>query len=94
MTSHRIVSSQNLNQEFKDLCAMAKSQRRGWHVLEMAERAMARLQNDPESFGETQYHLKNTGFPAKHAVFGPWSIHFAIDSQRKLVFVKSIALLD
>ena len=93
MGDFRIVSSQRINQRFEELCAQAKSARRGLFVLETASEIFQRLSNDPLSAGEPQYRLRNMQLQVRHVVKSPWSVPFAVDEKRKLVYLKNIALL-
>lgn len=55
---------------------------------------IALLEADPPTIGEMLYTLKNIGLPVRHVVHAPWSLHFAVDETRRLVYLSKIELLD
>ena len=55
---------------------------------------MVSLHADPTVIGEMLYTLTHLGLPVRHAVRSPWSIHFAVDEPRRLVYLSKIELLD
>jgi hypothetical protein len=94
MAVFRIVSSQLLNRHFEKLCDQADSEGRGASAIDAAEEVMKELSDAPASVGELLYTLKNINLPVRHVVHRPWSIHFAIDEQRQIVYLSKIELLE
>jgi hypothetical protein len=94
MSIYRILNSNSINNEFKQLYELARSQRRIVYVVLTAKELTPRLQNDPLYFGEPSYTLRSVGLPVRHGVHGPWSVQFTIDEQAKIVRIIKIALLN
>jgi hypothetical protein len=94
MNDYRIANSPRVNERFKKLCVKARSERRMVRALFAIKELTAKLQTDPHSVGELLFRLKSVGFPVHHASARPWSIHFAIDDERKIVNISEISLLD
>ena len=87
MDDYRIVSSQNLNNQFAELCAQADAHGRGQAVLDAAEEIMLRIQADPLSVGEPEYDLKHMKLQMRHVVNSCWSFHFGVDEARRIVYI-------
>ena len=94
MNEFRIVSSQELNKQFDDLCAQAKSERRGMFALGTAEAVMETLRRDPLEAGEPLYVLKHLELQMRIVLRFPWSIHFSVDEKRRIVYLTRIELLS
>jgi hypothetical protein len=94
MAGFRIVSSQLLNRHFEQLCDQARSEGRGASAIDAADEIMKELSNAPSSAGELLYTLKHVGLPVRHVVHRPWSIHFAVDEKKQIVYLTKITLLD
>ena len=93
MEEFRIASSQKLNHEFEELCAQAESDRRGLFALETAQEIMRNLQKDATTVGEPLYNLKHLKLQMRLVLVFPWSIHFAVDEARRIVYLSRIALM-
>jgi hypothetical protein len=92
--NYQIISSGKQRDEFKELCEQARLEGRLATAAQSAKKLMTRLQADPNSVGEVLFHLKHWRLPVRHIVQAPWSVHFAIDEERRLVYLKDISLMD
>ena len=93
MDDYRVVFSGLLKQEVVKLGASARLEGR----LKEAQAAMRKLIQDleanPNSVGELLYHTKHSGWPVFHAVRSPWSIHFILNDDRRLVILTRVAMM-
>jgi hypothetical protein len=94
MDEFKLSSSQALNKHFEDLCAQAKSERRGMFALESADALMLRLRKNPLGVGEPLYDLKQLHLQMRVVLQFPWSIHFSVDENRRIVYLTRIDLLS
>jgi hypothetical protein len=93
MSDFRVISSQALNQRFLELCAQAKSQRRGMFAVDVMDSIMTKLRTAPMELGEPVYDLKHLHLQMRHVVDAPWSVYFTVDEARLLVYMSRIDLL-
>jgi len=93
MDEFRVVSSGLLNHQFQELYERARSERIGLFALEIATALMEQLRVDPLSMGEEAYELKQMKLQVRHVVRLPWSIYYGVDASRRIVYLKSFALM-
>ena len=93
MDSYEISSSSKQRSEFKKLCEQARSEDRLADAARAAKEIIARLQADPTIVGELLFHLKHWKLPVRHVVEAPWSLHFAVDEKRRIVYLRRMSLL-
>jgi hypothetical protein len=53
-----------------------------------------RLQGDPGSFGEAQYHLPALNLQVRQAIVVPIVVDFAVHQDRPLVFIRGFKVLS
>jgi hypothetical protein len=94
MDEFRIVSSQALNTQFETLCQQATAERRGIFALDVADAIMKKLSTAPQDVGEPLYHLKQMQVQMRVVAGFPWVIHFAVDEQRRIVYLSRIELMS
>jgi hypothetical protein len=94
MDTFHIVYSGLFTAELIRLCAKARTEGRLSKAKAAITKLIAALETDPNSLGEIVYTLKNIGLPVRHVVRLPWSLHFAVDETRRLVYLSKIELLD
>ncbi len=94
MDKYRVVFSGLLKQEVVKLGEKAKAEGRLMEAKAVFTALMNCLQTEPKSFGELLYHSRQVGWPVFHFVRSPWSIHFIVNNDRRLVFLNRIVLMD
>ena len=93
MAEYRLVISHLLKERLLQLCDQARAQGQ-LHQVKIAIKALIEeLQLNPLGIGEVLYHLKHSGWPVCHVARKPWSVHYAVDEQQRVVYVTRIEMM-
>ena len=90
---YRILFAGFLKDEVAKLGEQARSEGRLTQAKEAFRSMMRDLQADPKSIGELLYHTKLSGRPVFHVARSPWSIHFIVNDDQRVVLLSKIALM-
>ena len=93
MAEYRIVFSGLLKQRLIELCEHGRAQGKLNEVKAIIKSIMEDLHTNPTSIGELLYHLKHSGWPVYHVARDPWSIHFAVDANGRVVYLTRIGMM-
>ena len=94
MKKYRVIFSKQWKRNVVHLCEQARAEGRLAQAKAGLEELIHSLEENPEILGEKVYHLKQLGLPMNHVVRLPWSLHFATDQVRRLVYTSDIKLLS
>ena len=94
MAEYRVVISVLLKQRILDLCDQKRAQGRLKQVKIAMTAVIEALQTEPTVIGEVLYHLKHSGWPVCHVTRKPWSVHYAVDEQQRVVYVTRIEMMS
>lgn len=90
----RIISSRKIVHDYAQLCQLATSQGRLQLVLDAMTVLHERLSTDPLEAGEPHYRLKHLGLIMCVAFREPLTVDYAVDEQRRWVYLRGITLKD
>jgi hypothetical protein len=84
---YRLVVSGTSRAQFRELHRNAPTPEFAARLLAAARTIVARLAADPGEFGEPLRDLHHLGLQMRHGVERPLVVRYAIDEQRRLVYV-------
>lgn len=87
----RVVCSEAVRKRFLELVQEAKEQ--GQAVVSAAQSIHARLEKDPQEFGEIAFSLKWPGAELRKAVIAPLSVCFGVYPDSRVVAIFWFKLL-
>ena len=90
----RIIDSQKVQRDFKELCMRARTEGRLHEVLDAMKRVYLDLGGDPLAVGEPHNRLKHLELLLCVVVEQPLVVRFAIDEKRQWVYLRSIELVN
>jgi hypothetical protein len=93
VAEYRIAFSGPLKQRLIDLCEEARAQGRLNPVKAIIKTVLEDLRTNPFSIGEVLYHFKHSGWPVCHVARKPWSVHYAVDENGRVVYLTRIAVM-
>jgi predicted exporter len=90
---YRVVFSEATRRQLLELQQRAVARGRGEQLLSAAKVVVTRLQSDPLEFGELRKELRALRLQERVAVVRPLVVIYAVDAQRRLVYVTAFRAL-
>jgi hypothetical protein len=91
---YKVIVSSQIGQEIKRLHQEAAAQGRGQQFLSSLRAIHDRLVNDPLNFGEPAYRLPLLKLMLYYVVVGLVAVDYAVQQEKRLVFLKGVKMLD
>jgi hypothetical protein len=92
--NYEVYCSGRIAKAIREVHQQALDEGRGAAMLEAFRQAVLRLRQNPKNFGEPLYHLPALRMQVRTALIRPIALDFAVCTDRPLVFIKGVILLD
>ena|SRR6266851_5678222 len=90
---YRVVGAELVGNTLRGLKRLADVTGEGSTFLASAKAIVERLTTNPLEFGEPRFDLQHLQLQVRVGVYGNLSVQFAVDEQRRIVYLLNVILL-
>jgi hypothetical protein len=94
MTPYRIVASEVIRQQMRQLTATATLEGREQQLNAALVQLVQRLTNDPLEFGEPRYHLREMDLHLRRGAIAPLLVNYGVNVEHRFVVIQGFDLLS